>query len=108
MGQLMAKLTKSVTFNTETDADLLAWLDEQRGQFAAIVREILYAAMEADQDGADQALDLAGLQAAVRTAIRDELQAITLAPAGESCSPPAPPDTGEINEDLKAQLLGSF
>lgn len=102
------KLTKSVTFNTDTDADLLAWLDDQRGQFAATVRGVLYAAMAADQAGPDQSLDLDAITTAVRSAIRAELQGITLAPAGDLSAPPRQDDAGVINEDLKAQLLGAF
>lgn len=98
------KLTKSVVFNTEADAEVLAWLEEQRGKFTEIVRAALYAAMEADQAGPDQGLELED----IRAVVREELQHIALAPAGAP-PPPARPDAGEtIDAELKAQLLGAF
>lgn len=72
----MAKITKSVTFDDERDAELLAWLNG-KPNFSRFVRRALYRAKEGP--GAP-ALTIE----AVRLAMRDELRrlgAITATPA---------------------------
>jgi hypothetical protein len=103
-----AKLTKSIVFNTEADANLLAWIEEQRGTFTLIVRTALYAAMENEVAG--QQNEPAGdFLDAIRETIREELGGLQIVSAGSAPPDPKPfVEDGEINQMMKAQLLGAF
>jgi len=85
----MAKVTKSVTFDDERDATLLAWLN-RKPNFSRFVRRALYRAKEGD--GAPLTLD------AVRLVLRDELRCL-----GTITASPAAADNSPLTEDAELE-----
>jgi len=103
----MAKLTKSITFDTERDANVIRWATTQPEAFARVCRNALYAAMNASQkpDTKQQqpAIDIADLQHAIRTEIQTAFTGLAL---NQTVSTALKPATGQtLDADTKAKLL---
>jgi len=90
----MAKRTVAFSLDTETDADILGWLDAQRNRSEAI-REVLRAAIVPTP-----ALDLAAIRQVVDAALREHLQGLILT---DGDAPAANGATGE-DPELAARL----
>lgn len=72
------KLTKSVVFDTERDAEIIEWAETQRISFSEVVRQALALAL-AKQSQSDPALDEGVLRRVIRTELQAALNGLALA-----------------------------
>ena len=94
----MVKVT--VVFDKERDADIIAWLEEQRNRSEAIRTAIR------DSLSSSPVLDIGAIRAVVEAALDDRLSGLALVNGDESANEPADPP-GE-DPELAAALDGMF